>query len=251
MTVIPGNIEREHIIIALNEIDIKGYESEHNSTKYDIIHNGKRYPPKYVLSLANKFANGKELSDFNSIQAKKFLENLHFEIDEKDTSFELTEPELSDYIDKAISKPRLHEIFSTIKRQNNSNKQDINVKDCIVFPDFNGNMSIEDLAKTYRDIEKGKSDKHPINIPSSFNVIPSKSGDCRENLVAFIIDKIDFERRMSDILASFIKCKHKKVILAVCYWDGNVWEITWKKPFEAVGGEVYRQMYDGKPERII
>lgn len=46
------------------------------------------------------------------------------------------------------------------------------------------------------------------------------------------------------ILQSFLKCKPENKY-------GNAWEITWKKPFEAIGGEVYRQMYDGKPERII
>lgn len=122
----------------------------------------------------------------------------------------------------------------------------------VVFPELNDEFSIEDLARIYRDIEKGKSDKQPIYTKSSFNVIPSAiKGECKAGLIGIIIDKKDFERRMSSILASHIRCKHKIVILAVCYWDGIAWEITWKKPFEAVGGEVYRQMYDGEPERII
>lgn len=120
---------------------------------------------------------------------------------------------------------------------------------------FPENLSLEELAKIYRDIEDGGKDViPPINVPYDCNVIPSsRKGDCRENLVGFIFNKKDFENRMPAILASFIRCQYRQVLLATCYWDGIVWEKTWKKPFEAVGGEVYRQMYDvkGRAEQIL
>ena len=63
MTVIPKNINIENIIDAIKEIDLKRLNkvSISESRKYDLIYEGKRYPLKYVLSLANKFANGEEL----------------------------------------------------------------------------------------------------------------------------------------------------------------------------------------------
>ena len=58
---IPTNITREHVIKALEEIDASAIPPGRASTKFALVLNGKRYPPKYVLSLANRFANGKEL----------------------------------------------------------------------------------------------------------------------------------------------------------------------------------------------
>ena len=81
---IPENITREHIIQALKEIDIQGYSEKNASRKYDLLYNGKRYPPKVVISLANKFANGPilEFSEFSGGEqfTNKFLKGRGFEI---------------------------------------------------------------------------------------------------------------------------------------------------------------------------
>ncbi len=58
---VPDNITKDHINAALAEIDQNGVQNGAHSSTYDLIHNGKRYPPKLVISLANKFANGEEL----------------------------------------------------------------------------------------------------------------------------------------------------------------------------------------------
>lgn len=59
---IPKNINTEHIIEAINEID-QGREipDKNKPHKHQLNYNGKTYPPKFVISLANKYANGKEL----------------------------------------------------------------------------------------------------------------------------------------------------------------------------------------------
>jgi len=80
---IPLNIEREHIIKATREIDLNGIPPRRNSKKYFLIFEGKRYPPKYVLSLANRFANGEGLdsSEFSGGQeTNNFLKRLGFDI---------------------------------------------------------------------------------------------------------------------------------------------------------------------------
>jgi len=58
---IPRNITREHVLAAIAEIDRNGVPENRTSRKFILKRNGRRYPPKYVLALANKHANGSEL----------------------------------------------------------------------------------------------------------------------------------------------------------------------------------------------
>ena len=60
---IPRNITREHVLKALREIDERKERGEpiRESKTWFLLYEGKEYPPKYVISLANKYANGYEL----------------------------------------------------------------------------------------------------------------------------------------------------------------------------------------------
>ena len=85
---IPGNITREHVLKALREIDINGVPKGRDSRKFILLYEGKAFPPKYVVSLANKYANDIELdsSTFSGgKETNKFLMNLEFEILDKST----------------------------------------------------------------------------------------------------------------------------------------------------------------------
>jgi len=81
---IPPNITKEHIVKAIQEIETLKVSIPPNraSDNYDVIYEGKRYPPKFVITLANKYANGSELSsnEFNAIEAKTLLPKLGFEV---------------------------------------------------------------------------------------------------------------------------------------------------------------------------
>ena len=59
---IPDNITREHILKAIQQINEKGIPNHYQSSTYDLIFDGLRYPPKLVFSYANYFANGVRLS---------------------------------------------------------------------------------------------------------------------------------------------------------------------------------------------
>lgn len=59
---IPDNIKKEHLEKAIEEIDRDGIRKGRQSSTYDLIHNGKSYPPKLVISIANRYANGTELN---------------------------------------------------------------------------------------------------------------------------------------------------------------------------------------------
>ena len=88
---IQKNITREHVLKAISEIDKDGIPSNRHSTKFHLFFNQKSYPPKYILSLANKHANGEELSPINfsgGTESNTFLMNLGFEIQEGHDSIE-------------------------------------------------------------------------------------------------------------------------------------------------------------------
>lgn len=80
---IPKEITRYHILKAIKEVDAKGIPKGRNSKKFALEFNGNHYPPKYIISLANKYANGRELpsEDFNGgPESNDFLKNLQFKI---------------------------------------------------------------------------------------------------------------------------------------------------------------------------
>jgi 5-methylcytosine-specific restriction protein B len=86
--IIPKNITEEHVLQAIQDIDENGIKYPlTKSKKYDLVYNGKTYPPKYTISIANQFANGKYLThkEFNTYQAQAYLKNLspNFVIQEK------------------------------------------------------------------------------------------------------------------------------------------------------------------------
>lgn len=85
---IPNNISKQHLEKAIEEIDIKGVRKGRHSSTYDLIYNGKSYPPKLVVSIANRYANGTELdsNDFSGgvgTAAFELLEKEGFEIIQK------------------------------------------------------------------------------------------------------------------------------------------------------------------------
>lgn len=76
-------VTREHVFAALERIRRDGIPPRRHATKYALMHDGVRYPPKYALSLAAEAVTGRPLPpeahsggrDTNSI-----LEGLGFSI---------------------------------------------------------------------------------------------------------------------------------------------------------------------------
>lgn len=76
---IPKNITEANIIKAIENIDSNGIQYPlTNSKKYDLVYNGKTYPPKLVISLANEYANGEYPTHmkFNTTEAQKYLKDI-------------------------------------------------------------------------------------------------------------------------------------------------------------------------------
>lgn len=79
-------IKKQDIINALKYIDENGVPFHNQSTKYELVtEDGKRYPPKYVVAVADHLANGTDIStaDFNASVAKSILEGQGFTIETK------------------------------------------------------------------------------------------------------------------------------------------------------------------------
>jgi len=86
-------ISEKDIISAINEIDSNPeLRKGRASSTYDLIYEGVDYPPKLVISIANRFATGKELSpnDFEGgigTPAFNLFEQFGFEISSKKISY--------------------------------------------------------------------------------------------------------------------------------------------------------------------
>ena len=80
---IPTHITKDSIKKALIYIDRYGIPKDRHSVKYSLKYDGKLYPPKYVISIANKFESGEEWEPehFSGGQeTNQYLENLGFTI---------------------------------------------------------------------------------------------------------------------------------------------------------------------------
>lgn len=80
---IPQNINKEHIIKAIQTIDREGVPERRESTRFNLSYAGENYPPKYVISIANIFANGEEYSPSmfsGGDETNRFLNRLGFTI---------------------------------------------------------------------------------------------------------------------------------------------------------------------------
>ena len=83
---IPDSINRVHILRAIGIVDEKGVANPRRESKrYDVLYQGRRYPPKYLVSLAYAFVAGRELhhEEFDTYEAQRFLRSLGFEIVDK------------------------------------------------------------------------------------------------------------------------------------------------------------------------
>lgn len=84
---IPKNIHHEHVMKALQKINREGVPERRGSTRFSLLYEGKYYPPKYVISIANIFANGEEYAPSlfsGGDETNGFLKGLGFRIVENE-----------------------------------------------------------------------------------------------------------------------------------------------------------------------
>ncbi|MCD8123068.1 MAG: hypothetical protein LUE65_12715 [Clostridiales bacterium] len=86
-------IKKQDVLDALKYIDENGVPFHNQSTKYELVsEEGKKYPPKYVIAVADHIANGTDISveGFNAVEAKTYLQGQGFDIQIKQEKYELT-----------------------------------------------------------------------------------------------------------------------------------------------------------------
>jgi len=83
---ISKRIKTSHLLHAAEKINIEGTPKHRSSTKYDVIVNYKRYPPKYLIAIASKLALGKMIKaeTYNGgVESNSFLRSRGFKITNK------------------------------------------------------------------------------------------------------------------------------------------------------------------------
>ena len=86
-------IDEQSITEAMKYIDEHGVPGRNKSTQYVLVaENGKQYPPKYVIAVANHLANGGEIvtDGYNAVEAKNYFETRGYNIESKQEKFEIT-----------------------------------------------------------------------------------------------------------------------------------------------------------------
>jgi len=76
-------ISRTNVLASIERIQREGVPASRRSTRYYLVHEGRRYPPKYVVSLAVYDATGKELDpqEFSGgTETNSFLRGLGFSV---------------------------------------------------------------------------------------------------------------------------------------------------------------------------
>ena len=86
-------VDGQFIAEAIKYIDENSVPWHNMSTKYELVwENGNTYPPKYVIAVANHLQNGAEIdvSGYNAVEAKNYLTAKGYEIQIKQTKYEIT-----------------------------------------------------------------------------------------------------------------------------------------------------------------
>src|SRR6476646_662988 len=84
------NITEKHVRQAIEMIDRDSYDRQYEATKYVLVVNGRDYPPKHVVRLANQIANGGTLNAlvFYPSEAIRLLKKLKFVVQERNSGVE-------------------------------------------------------------------------------------------------------------------------------------------------------------------
>lgn len=197
---IPKNITKEHIEKAILEIDRNGVRKGRHSSTYDLLFNGKHYPPKLVISIANRFANGNELdpNDFaggKDTSAFELLTNEGFEITQKTDPVKL----LIENYKKYISKTQLQdEIYKWKLVKEYKGRPDITAIDFykeIKEIKFNNLVYAMGIA-VINQLAKEK----PEELRSLFNYLFDESKDLYKRIIYFNEETLKLYRSLGETL---------------------------------------------------
>lgn len=197
---IPKNIEKNHVLKAIKEIDEQGIPKSRAARKYWLNFKGKTYPPKYVIGLANRFANGQELDPANfsggQHDTNLFLQRLGFKI----LSYE------------NLPRPK---VTKRVKRSGKRTKTKKHTERC---PECKKTVR-EFLRKIYGSVETNhkvelgttpdafRNTKHYKHLKRIFNVLQENRGH-KDFVKAKALPRCDFYVHKSKFLLEFDESQH-------------------------------------------
>lgn len=126
---IPKDLTHSDFENAAKEIDRKGIPIQRASVHYDLVFNGNKYPPKYMISIAMKYSSGEEWTSdkFNAVEARDYFQNRGYQVIDRrkdnsekqviDEDDELEFPEGKERYRLHLSKERNGELVKTIKEK--------------------------------------------------------------------------------------------------------------------------------------
>jgi len=109
---IPPEIRAEHVLAAIADTDANGVPPGRESSRYALYHNGRCYPPKYLIGRAAKFAVGRELrpDEFNGGQeTNTFLRRLGFRIEGDVPTPTTSKPEIAPAVQPRVKTRKVNE----------------------------------------------------------------------------------------------------------------------------------------------
>lgn len=77
---IPEGITRKHLLQAVESIEGNGYPDRFRSTRFDLLQDGRRYPPKQVIRLAAELAKVPLFGFSGGAETNNFLKSHGFEV---------------------------------------------------------------------------------------------------------------------------------------------------------------------------
>lgn len=185
----PENIKRPHVIKALKEIDL-GEISIMTSTKFDILYEGKTYPPKEVMRLAHQYANGEYLWEITGGEpTNKYVKALGFLIVNK--GFDLRKAlqlYISRYKELIVGSKDYDELYKWEAVATFQKNWDLSASDlpAMIETAFPGNNNLW-VSNNYYPIGmlKGFSEINPDKVVATLNNLFSESEMLENRILAY------------------------------------------------------------------
>ena len=194
-------ISKEDIICAIKEIDSNPeLRKGRASSTYDLLYNNVEYPPKLVISIANKFATGEKLNpnDFDGgigTPAFKLLEGFGFEIQKKRDPIKLLIENYKKHIQSSKLKDEVYkwELINEFKGKPNT--------DAVDFYQEVKNLKFSNLIyhtsySVLNDLTKLK----PEELRDLFRNLFDESKDLTDRIIKFSADSLKIYRDLGRTL---------------------------------------------------
>lgn len=171
---IPREIRREHVLLAIEHIRQHGTPPKRQSRKFFLHHDGDLYPPKYAISLACQTAIGRTLGSAafgGGAETNTFLAGLGFEIVDKTNTILVPVGPSTEPSDKppTVSGVPTAESDAARRRSRRSTISGRHSERCPVCKERVKQL----LRRLYGSVEEGKS----FTVPTRPSVLMTRLGD--------------------------------------------------------------------------